>query len=269
MRAWEYASEITLLDERVAVSGDWHGNTDWVRTLGRAMPTLAPGITTMLQLGDWWMDPSASDEAFAGTDIERVYVTTGNHEPWSDITPLLDAHPGAAVRVSNLTWILPRPARLTIGGRMILSLGGAASVDKAWRREGIDWWPDEDITDAHVAAAVAGGRADVMLTHESPSATPVGAVQAVLRANPFGFPDDALAASAASQARVAEAWNAVRPQLLLHGHMHIPGGGITADGRRVASLGRDTQQGNLGFLDLRSLKMQTPSLRQIREAAET
>ena len=45
------------------------------------------------------------------------------------------------------------------------------------------------------------------------------------------------------------------------------GGGQTNDGRRVASLGRDTQQGNVAFLDMAMLTMDTPSLRQIRDAA--
>ncbi|PYD00812.1 metallophosphatase family protein [Microbacterium esteraromaticum] len=267
MRALEYAHGIALPDQRVAVCGDWHGNIGWVRAVARALPTLAPGVSTMLQLGDWWMDPVATDEAFAETDIERIYVTVGNHEPFGEITPLLDAHPGAAVRVSDITWLLPRPARLSIGGRTVLSLGGAASVDKVWRREGVDWWPDEDITDEHVAAAVAGGRADVMLTHESPARTPVAAVRAILRSNPMGLSSDARADSAASRARVTQVWDVVRPQLLMHGHLHVAAGGVTDDGRRVASLGRDVHQGNLGFLDMRTLKMATPSLRQIREAA--
>ena len=39
------------------------------------------------------------------------------------------------------------------------------------------------------------------------------------------------------------------------------------DGRRVASLGCDLQQGNLVFLDLETLELEAPSLREIRAAA--
>ncbi|CAN7229707.1 hypothetical protein LJR186_000863 [Microbacterium foliorum] len=150
-------------------------------------------------------------------------------------------------------------------------MGGATSVDKAWRKPGVSWWPDEDITDAHVKAAVTGAaadeHADLILTHESPDRTPVDAVRAVLRDNPMGFPDDALTDSFLSRRRVAKVWDLNHPELLIHGHMHVPGGGQTDDGRRVASMGRDTQQGSLGLLDMRTLRMETPSLRQIREAA--
>lgn len=268
LKALELASTVDLPDQRVAVVGDIHGNFRWLDIVARAVQTLAPDITTMLQLGDWAMDPDTTDEALNGTGIERIYVTLGNHEQWDQLSPLLDAHPGAAIRVSDITWILPRPARLTISGRGVLSLAGAVSVDKAWRQEGVSWWQDEEITREHVSAAIAGGPADLMLTHESPAGTPVRAVREILRTNPFGFPADAIADSATSRARVAKVWNIVYPELLIHGHMHAPGGGQTEDGLRVASLGQDGQQGNLGFLDMQTLRIETPSLRQIREAAE-
>lgn len=267
MRARDDAQEISLPDQRVAVVGDVHGNFRWLDIVARAVRKLAPDVTTMLQLGDWAMNPDITDEALHGTGIERIYVTLGNHEPWDQVSPLLDAHPGAAVRVSDITWLLPRPARLNIGGRSVLSLGGAASVDRAWREKGVSWRKDEEITPEHVSAAIAAGPVDLMLTHESPAQTPVRAVREVLRTNPLGFPDDARAISAESRARVTEVWDAVRPELLIHGHMHTPGGGATADGRRVASLGQDGQQGNVGFLDMKTLRIETPSLRQIREAA--
>lgn len=44
-------------------------------------PTLAPDIRTILQLGDWAMDPAA-DALLIDAGIDRVYVTVGNHEPF-------------------------------------------------------------------------------------------------------------------------------------------------------------------------------------------
>lgn len=268
LKAIEYAENITLPDQRVAVLGDVHGNVGWIRMLARALPYLAPDVTTILQLGDWWMPPGEVDEALVETGITRIYVTNGNHDPWGEITPLLTKHPGAAVRVSKLVWLLPRPARLSIGGRSVLSLGGASSVDRESRVEGLTWWQDEEITDEDVAAAISGGPADLMLTHESPADTPVRAVREILRKNPQRFPKAALQASAASRARVSEVWDAVRPELLVHGHMHVGAGGQTADGRRVASLGRECREWNLGMLDMQNLRMATPSLAILRGYGE-
>lgn len=264
MQARGHAKDIDLPDQRVAVCGDWHGNQWWARMISRALPDLAPDVTTLLHLGDWWMPPHAVDEFFAETSVARFYVTLGNHEQWAEITPLLEKHPGEAVQVSELTWILPRPARLTIGGRFVLSLGGASSVDRESRQEGVTWWPDEGITDEHVAAAIAGGPADLMLTHESPADTPVRGVREILRNNPHRFTKAVLEASATSRRRVSKVWDAVRPELLVHAHMHVGAGGQTADGRRVASLGRDGDEGNLGILDMSNLRMTTPSLAILR-----
>lgn len=265
LAAHENARHVDLPDSRVAVCGDWHGNVGWLRTLAPAIRRLAPEVTTVLQVGDWWMDTGLSDEVLVQAGIERVFVTLGNHEPWSGITPVLEAHPGAAVRVSDVTWLLPRPFSFRIGGRQFLSLGGATSVDRLWRTSGRSWWPDEAITDHHVADARTGS-ADVMITHESPARTPVNAVREVLQANPFGFPEETLIESSASRARVTQVWDAVHPSILFHGHMHVPGSGATEDGRKVLSLGRDTQHSHLAFLDLQTLKVTTPSLREIREA---
>ncbi len=264
MQARDHTREIDLPDQRVAVCGDWHGNQWWAQTISRALPNVAPDVTTLFHLGDWWMPPPAVDEIFAETSITRFCVTLGNHEQWDEITPLLEKHPGEAVQVSELTWILPRPARLTISGRSVLSLGGASSVDREFRQEGVTWWPDEAITDAQVAEAISGGPADLMLTHESPAGTPVRAVREILRNNPHRFTKAALETSSASRARLSKVWDAVRPELLAHGHMHVGAGGQTADGRRVASLGRDGHEGNLGILDMSNLRMATPSLAILR-----
>ncbi|WP_222839261.1 metallophosphoesterase [Microbacterium sp. 4-7] len=266
--ALEHAAEVTLPDQRVAVLGDVHGNVGWIRMLARALPHLAPDVTTILQLGDWWMPPDEVDEALTETGITGIYVTGGNHEPWGEITPLMNKYPGEAVRVSKLVWLLPRPARLTIGGRSVLSLGGATSVDRESRIEGLTWWPQEAISDQSVAEAIAGGPADLMLAHESPANTPVRPVREILRTNPHRFPKAALEASAASRARVSKVWDAVHPELLAHGHLHVGAGGQTSDGRRVASLGREGHEWNLGILDMTNLRMATPSLAILRGLAD-
>lgn len=113
------------------------------------------------------------------------------------------------------------------------------------------------------------GPADLMLTHESPARTPVRPVREVLRAKSHNFPAKALEASAASRARISEVWDAVRPELLAHGHLHVAAGGKAEDGRRVASMGRDGQNGNLGLLDMRTLRMATPHLTVLRGLASS
>lgn len=263
MKVFESVATMALPDPRVWVCGDFHGNVGWLQTLLPALHRYDRGITTILHAGDWWMDSRAVDYWSRRSGIERILVTLGNHEPYNEYTPLLEAHPGRAIRVSQFVWLLPRPWRLEIHGREILSLGGAASVDRKWRTPGKDWWDDERILDEHVVAASARS-ADVMVTHESPDDTPVAQVAALLRCNPNGFPDDALKESAASRAQVDKVWTAVNPKLLFHGHMHVAGSGTTADGHSVVSLGRDAAEGNAALLDLVDMSVDIPSLRVLR-----
>lgn len=247
---------LTLPDRRVAIAGDWHGDALWASQALRAIQRMDPGIRTVLHLGDLWPDPYLCrilDVLCVTRGIERILLTAGNHEPWPALTAALDDADGAPAQLSEHVWVLPRPFRFEINGRTFLSLGGAASVDREWRVPGAEWWPDEQITDAMTATAIARGSADVMLTHETPAGTPVAAVLDTLRTNPLGFPTSARAESAASQQQIGRVWDAVRPRLLLHGHMHTAGEGTADDGRRVISLGCNGQRRNVLLLDTQTL----------------
>lgn len=268
MRVLETAASFTLPDARVWAAGDWHGSSGWVQTLLPAMRRHDSQIGTILQLGDFGFDfpdhgTSPVDFWAERAGIERVLVTLGNHEAWDQIAPAQAEAPGHAIRVSEVVWLLPRPFRLTVGGREVLSLGGAVSVDKHLRTEGKDWFADELITTQMMEDAIAGGPADVLLTHE-PGATVVPEVEAVLAANPHNFPVDARAESARSRARVEHVWDAVRPGMFMHGHLHVYGDRTLDDGRQIISLNRDAMAGNAGVLDMALLEFEPLPLSTIR-----
>lgn len=216
-------------------------------------------MDTILHVGDFW----PSDDFCKTVDywceragIARILVTLGNHEPWDHATPLLNGQPGMALRISSAVWVLPRPARFALFGREVLSLGGASSVDRSWRSEGVDWFPEELITEKMEQDAIAGGPADVLLTHESPEVEAVAEVKAVLARNRGDFPIDALKASVAQRERVDRVRAAVSPQVHLHGHMHLFDERVLDGGRRVISLNRDGAAGNVGILDLATLEFE-------------
>jgi Icc-related predicted phosphoesterase len=245
------------------MAGDWHGNVGWVQAVLPALRRVNPAIKTLLHAGDWWMDTKVVDFWASKTGLERILVTLGNHEPYGEYQPLLDAHPGCAVRISEVTWLLPRPFAFEISGRRFVSLGGAASVDRLLRTEGKDWWPAERILDEHVRAAVKL-QADVMVTHEPPANTPIRSAQELFASNPHNFPPETLAESTASRERVKTVWEALHPALLFHGHLHQSGVARTSDGRRVVSLNRDVWDGNIWQLDVTNLDATALPLRAIR-----
>lgn len=256
MKILETADTLELTDERVWVAGDWHGNISWVRRLFRTMSRVDEGIETVLQLGDFWphgaMIPELDRRAHQA-GIKRVLFVPGNHEPWQQLSQLEEGlAPGQAVRISEVVWFLPRPFRFTIAGLRVLALGGASSVDAAWRTQGVDWWPEERINDVHEALAIATGPAEIMLTHESPMSS-VPEVQQILDSNPGEFPAAERAISQGQRERVERIWDEVSPRVLLHGHMHVYGERTLDDGRRVISLASDETAGHAGVLNMRTL----------------
>lgn len=55
----------------------------------------------------------------------------------------------------------------------VMFCGGALSIDKDWRTEGYDWWPEEELTYGEfsiVAEVFATARPRIMVTHECPEA---------------------------------------------------------------------------------------------------
>ena len=254
-------SDLALPAEtRVAVAGDWHANVLWVQSVIPALHSAAPDMTTILHAGDFGILPDRQGKAFlAAVDaqckasgIERILVTPGNHEDWPRLSQRFAVRPGEAIRLTETVWMLPRGFRFTLGARSFLSFGGAASLDVAYRRPRKTWWPEEMPTREDVAAAIAGGPVDVLITHETINGG-TSKVEAVVASNPMGWDEEALEYSMASRRLVTDLWAGVEPALLFHGHMHTADRSQLPNGQRIVSLGRDGQRRNLGLLRLDDL----------------
>jgi hypothetical protein len=146
-----------------------------------------------------------------------------------------------------------------MGGRSFVALGSAPSVNRHLLTEGIDWWPSEVIREEHVEATIAGGHAEVMLTHDSP-APPycTGPVADIIANNPMDWPEDILAYADEGIERVTRAVVGVQPRLLVHGHFHVAGETVVrlpgaAYDTVVWSLAARQDPGTLRLLDLETL----------------
>ena len=177
---------------------------------------------------------AAIEDVCAEYDLQMSCIT-GNHEHWVRLDALwagpggqdADGRPAPLALSAHVT-MLPRGHRWTLGGRTFVALGSAPSVNRHLLTEGVDWWPTEALLDEHVDAAIDGGHADVMLTHDSP-ASPycVPPVEAILRRNvrdnPMGWPAASLAYADEGIARLTRAVLGIKPLLLAHGHFHVAG----------------------------------------------
>lgn len=234
------------IDERfIGIAGDWHGNGRWAHAVINAFAR--NHIKTIFQVGDFGVWAGHNGQLFLDTVNDTceaqgstVYVTLGNHENYdyveqlatykSDEEGIIWARPNVA--------IFPRPFRFDVNGISFLSMGGAPSIDKEWRDAGKDWWPQEVITEEMEIEARNGGHAQVMLTHDAPKGgTPQ--VDHIINNNPQGWPSKMLNYCAEGRARMDRIVADVKPEFLFHGHYHVAGQGVMAQGTQVWSLNLD------------------------------
>jgi predicted phosphodiesterase len=188
--------------------GDTHGNIGWMKNV--IIPVaVSERVDLILQLGDWgfWWPGDDKDERLnemlAAHDIPMWFID-GNH----DNHARLRAQSRYQLR-SHLRY-LPRGERFELDGVSFLALGGAYSIDKAYRIEGKSWWREEEITYAEAMHAVEGGRVTVMLTHDIPWGVEL------TWDRKRDFPD-----SIPNRKLLRHVVDEVRPKWLFHGHMHF------------------------------------------------
>jgi predicted phosphodiesterase len=200
---------------RIAVAGDWHGSAAWARKA--CDHARDQGAEVLLHVGDfgyqfipWFLD------AVDGAELP-VWFVDGNHDDhdWLARQPV---DPDGRRQLSEYVWHLPRGFRWTWDGVQFLACGGAYSVDRGWRVLGSSWWAGETISDDDVARCVAGGRADVLLSHDAPSGFVIPTIDD--RGTPAPFPPFALAESGRHRQQLRRVVDAVRPSVVLHGHYH-------------------------------------------------
>lgn len=154
---------------KIGIAGDWHGNTKWAR---HAIATFAQhGVTDVIQLGDFGLGWPGRWNQYIN-EIEGacvrwgvfILVVPGNHENYNFMKAAAEKAPKLLTQVASHVAFFPRGFRAEIGGRSIVALGGAPSIDFELRRENHSWWRDEMITSDDVANVTAGGYADIMVT---------------------------------------------------------------------------------------------------------
>lgn len=196
--------------------GDTHSDRD---AAARAIDYAARnGADTVVQVGDWgFLWPRASsvawlDQTLVDAGVKMMFCD-GNHDWHPRLRPDPSAPRIPYALTPNIRY-MPRGSSLVdADGTRFLFLGGAPSIDREHRTPGKSWWPEEEITDEDVAAALAvEGPVHVMVTHDSPIIPP-------------GFSEDVgsewfRAAGPASRRRLLTVMEHHQPPLLVHGHFH-------------------------------------------------
>jgi hypothetical protein len=162
------------------ILGDVHGYwEDMNVTISKAIRN-HPDITHIIQVGDFgygWTayggKPFKASRAFFSDEEMAIYRQAtklwldGNHENFD----MLDTDGGAW----QPEWThMPRGSLLDIDGYRAMFFGGATSIDKPRRIEGVSWWSQESITYAQVSKTLESvdGPIDAIFSHEHPASVP-------------------------------------------------------------------------------------------------
>ncbi len=206
----------------IMLVGDTHGDlSHWTYIIAQGERF---GVDAYVQLGDFgfWepFDDRYLHKLNRMVGKRKVYWIDGNHENHRTLRDNYTEtdEDGFIIIRDNIRYI-PRGHRWTWGNYTFLGIGGAYSVDKHKRIEGRSWWPEEMITEEDVEKCIAGGKVDIVLSHDSPGFIDIGTYMYMAQ-KPFSRikGDDQTAVNRNLLAQVV--W-AVEPQYVFHGHWHL------------------------------------------------
>jgi len=144
----------------IAFIGDVHRAFD---RLAGEVAALPANVEAAIQVGDLGLHQDDLDPTGLGLPAlaRPVYYVTGNH----DHEPSYRGISRPTEMAPNLVFI-PRGTVLELDGRRIAFLGGGDSViDRAVRRSGVDWWPEEQVTMEDVPFRRGGSRRSARVSH--------------------------------------------------------------------------------------------------------
>lgn len=172
----------------IYLTGDLHGNPSKLDLFHEKTGKNLTRDDYMIILGDFGMIWSTDMQYGYFADMIRIHEYFEQKYPWT--TLFIDGNHENFVhlkqfrkkkwnggQVSMLTehclW-LRRGNIYTINGHTFLTIGGAYSVDKAWRTPLVSWWKDEaitrrDINTAKKNLALYDNKIDYILTHCAPT----------------------------------------------------------------------------------------------------
>lgn len=255
----------------IGLLGDTHGNTHVVQNALDMF--LAHDVIQIHQVGDFGFWPGKPGEQFlaqVNTHLTKngqtLYITPGNHEDYSQIKHFPVREDGWLEAREHIL-VAPRGHRWEWEGVSFVSLGGAPSVDRAWRIQfqrdkGYPvWWKEEDISREDMDLTIEGGYADIMIAHDAPFGVPT--VEKGISGNPMGFTEEDLRYGYEGRLKMREVVDVIRPKMFFHGHYHFKvedkleifneNTGVD-DVTRIIGLSADGVPNSWGILDLSTHK---------------
>ena len=166
----------------IYVTGDTHG--DWKRFERDILPCASDWSAddTLIICGDFGFvfyreqTPAEAEALRRMSELPfAIAFCDGNHENFPRLSrfPETTWREGAAHQLADNVYHLQRGERYVMEGKTVLAMGGGYSIDKAYRREGLSWWPEEMPSPAEYArcrktAAALKRKCDLIVSHAAP-----------------------------------------------------------------------------------------------------
>ncbi|MCM1506295.1 MAG: metallophosphoesterase [Ruminococcus flavefaciens] len=161
----------------IYITGDTHGEyNDFIYRIRDYKPSKNDTIIVCGDFGFVWDDPRHRFLLAKLTALPfNIAFIDGNHEDFSLLNtyPVEEWHGGKVHRIAGNIVHLMRGQLFTIEGKTFFTMGGAYSVDKSLRKEGVSWWAEElpdsdDYKTAGETLEKCGYKADYVITHTVP-----------------------------------------------------------------------------------------------------
>jgi hypothetical protein len=168
-------------DFMIYITGDTHGIPERFEQLKQYGEAAWTGNDTLIICGDfgYLMRNTPAELQFLDELEKKPYTICfcdGNHENFPAIFayPCEDWNGGKIHRIRKNIIHLMRGQIFTIEEKTFFVMGGAYSLDRASRTEGLTWWKEELPTDAEYKEASANlgryhNRVDYVITHTAPT----------------------------------------------------------------------------------------------------
>ena len=170
--------------DMLIITGDTHNTYDGDRLFREDSPVLKHGLSKndyLLIAGDFgyvWLGDERDDpelDRLASLPVTVLFID-GNHENFTALESYetREWHGGKARYIRDSVIHLMRGEIYEIAGYSVFTFGGAYSVDKLFREEGLSWWPQElpsqeEYDHARENLQKHGNAVDLIVTHEVPT----------------------------------------------------------------------------------------------------
>ena len=209
--------------DRIGILGDLHCDLEHLVVVSRTME--ARGIQVLLQLGDFGFIWPGTNWGHALDRIENrlrkagqiLYFVDGNHEDFATLSTFPIGADGLR-RVRPSIVHIPRGWRTTLAyGRTFAAMGGANSIDRSAREEGVSWWAEETITVADLEQ-LGTDPVDILVGHDAPAPWPK--LDSRLGQAPSWWSEEDQRYANDGRRMLSRAFAAVQPKLYVGGHFH-------------------------------------------------